>query len=120
MLSGEKEASGQACVVGTRRDVSEMTMSGAWLAWECAVFALFVFLTTCAPLMRRAGPGASAGAAGATGDEAGKRGYVFAAGGVSTLAMMLSVSRGTLGVRSFLGEYRTRALEDVQLDKLDE
>jgi Na+(H+)/acetate symporter ActP len=33
-----------------------------------------------------------------------KADYVFAAGGVSVVSMMLSIARGTLGVRSFLGE----------------
>lgn len=33
-----------------------------------------------------------------------KADYVFAAGGISTVSMMLSIARGTLGVRSFLGK----------------
>lgn len=35
-----------------------------------------------------------------------KANYVFATGQVSIFAMMLSIARGTLGVRSFLGMYR--------------
>lgn len=34
-----------------------------------------------------------------------KANYVFAAGQVSVFAMMLSIARGTLGVRAFLGKY---------------
>ncbi|XP_052745020.1 sodium-coupled monocarboxylate transporter 1 [Bicyclus anynana] len=74
-------------------------MQAGWLAWECVVFALFVCLSSCAPLWRRKRDAAAAAAAG---DDA-KRAYIFAGGGVSTLAMILSVARGTLGVRSFLG-----------------
>lgn len=33
-----------------------------------------------------------------------KANYVFASGQVSVFAMMLSIARGTLGVRAFLGE----------------
>lgn len=33
-----------------------------------------------------------------------KANYVFATGQVSIFAMMLSIARGTLGVRSFLGK----------------
>ena len=33
-----------------------------------------------------------------------KADYVFATGSVSIAAMMLSIARGTLGVRSFLGK----------------
>lgn len=34
-----------------------------------------------------------------------KADYVFATGAVSVFSMMLSIARGTLGVRSFLGEF---------------
>lgn len=34
-----------------------------------------------------------------------KASYVFASGQVSVFAMMLSIARGTLGVRAFLGKY---------------
>ncbi|XP_068625617.1 sodium-coupled monocarboxylate transporter 1 [Battus philenor] len=71
-------------------------MNSGWLAWECIVFAIFIFASSCAPLWRRR-KDASAGGGSA------KRAYIFAGGGVSTLAMILSVARGTLGVRSFLG-----------------
>ncbi|XP_032523465.2 sodium-coupled monocarboxylate transporter 2 [Danaus plexippus] len=65
------------------------------LAWECVVFALFVCASSCFPLWQRKRDAAAGGDA--------KRAYIFAGGGVSTLSMILSVSRGTLGVRSFLG-----------------
>lgn len=71
-------------------------MNTGWLAWECIVFAVFVCATSCAPLWRRRKDAAAGGSA--------KRAYIFAGGGVSTLAMILSVARGTLGVRSFLGK----------------
>ncbi|XP_060807064.1 sodium-coupled monocarboxylate transporter 2 [Amyelois transitella] len=71
-------------------------MKSGWLAWECIVFAIFICATSCLPLWRRRKdakePGVSA-----------KTAYIFAGGGVSVLAMILSVARGTLGVRSFLG-----------------
>lgn len=35
-----------------------------------------------------------------------KSNYVFASGQVSIFAMMLSIARGTLGVRSFLGKFK--------------
>ncbi|XP_026487150.1 sodium-coupled monocarboxylate transporter 2 [Vanessa tameamea] len=70
-------------------------MNTGWLVWECLVFGLFVCATSCAPLWRRKRDAAAGGDA--------KRAYIFAGGGVSTLSMILSVSRGTLGVRSFLG-----------------
>ncbi|XP_039760645.1 sodium-coupled monocarboxylate transporter 1 [Pararge aegeria] len=70
-------------------------MHTGWLAWECVVFALFVCASSLVPLWRRKRDAAAGGDA--------KRAYIFAGGGVSTLAMILSVARGTLGVRSFLG-----------------
>ncbi|XP_026729219.1 sodium-coupled monocarboxylate transporter 1 [Trichoplusia ni] len=70
-------------------------MNSGWLAWECIVFGLFVCASSCAPLWRRRRDASAGGSA--------KQAYIFAGGGVSTLAMILSVARGTLGVRSFLG-----------------
>ncbi|XP_034837146.1 sodium-coupled monocarboxylate transporter 1 [Maniola hyperantus] len=70
-------------------------MHTGWLAWECIVFAVFVCASSCAPLWGRRRDAAAGADA--------KRAYIFAGGGVSTLAMILSVARGTLGVRSFLG-----------------
>ncbi|CAB3227531.1 unnamed protein product [Arctia plantaginis] len=71
-------------------------MHSGWLAWECVVFGIFVCATSCAPLWRRRRDVSAAGGSA-------KQAYIFASGGVSTLAMILSVARGTLGVRSFLG-----------------
>ncbi|KAJ8715529.1 hypothetical protein PYW07_010011 [Mythimna separata] len=71
------------------------TMQPGWLAWECIVFGIFVCASSCAPLWRRRKDANAGGSA--------KQAYIFAGGGVSTLAMILSVARGTLGVRSFLG-----------------
>ncbi|VVC90125.1 unnamed protein product [Leptidea sinapis] len=71
-------------------------MNSGWLAWECIIFAVFVCASSCAPLWRRKKDATAAGGNA-------KRAYIFAGGGVSILSMMLSVSRGTLGVRSFLG-----------------
>lgn len=59
------------------------------------MFGLFVCATSCAPLWGRKKDAAAGGDV--------KRAYIFAGGGVSTLSMILSVARGTLGVRSFLG-----------------
>ncbi|CAH0597779.1 unnamed protein product [Chrysodeixis includens] len=70
-------------------------MNSGWLAWECIVFGIFVCASSCAPLWRRRRDANAGGSA--------KQAYIFAGGGVSTLAMILSVARGTLGVRSFLG-----------------
>ncbi|KAL4711615.1 hypothetical protein ACJJTC_003632 [Scirpophaga incertulas] len=70
-------------------------MNSGWLAWECIVFGVFIAATTFVPLWNRR-KDIKAGS-----DV--KRAYIFAGGGVSVLAMILSVARGTLGVRSFLG-----------------
>jgi hypothetical protein len=61
------------------------------------VFGVFIFASTFAPLWQRRKDAAAGGSA--------KHAYIFAGGGVSILAMILSVARGTLGVRSFLGKY---------------
>ncbi|XP_053619657.1 sodium-coupled monocarboxylate transporter 1 [Plodia interpunctella] len=71
-------------------------MKSGWLAWECIVFAVFICATSCLPLWRRRKDAKEAGGNA-------KTAYIFAGGGVSILAMILSVARGTLGVRSFLG-----------------
>ncbi|KAM3958053.1 sodium-coupled monocarboxylate transporter 2 [Aphomia sociella] len=71
-------------------------MHSGWLAWECIVFAVFICASSCVPLWKRRKDTKKAGGNA-------KQAYIFAGGGVSLLAMILSVSRGTLGVRSFLG-----------------
>lgn len=62
------------------------------------MFVAFVCASSCLPLW---GTKKDATA----GEGSAKRAYIFAEGGVSTLSMILSVARGTLGVRSFLGMY---------------
>ncbi|XP_026753189.2 sodium-coupled monocarboxylate transporter 2 [Galleria mellonella] len=71
-------------------------MNSGWLAWECIVFAVFICASSCLPLWKRRKDTKEAGGNA-------KQAYIFAGGGVSLLAMILSVARGTLGVRSFLG-----------------
>ncbi|XP_028165675.1 sodium-coupled monocarboxylate transporter 1 isoform X3 [Ostrinia furnacalis] len=71
-------------------------MNSGWLAWECIVFGVFIAATSCVPLWQRRRDASEAGGSA-------KRAYIFAGGGVSVIAMILSVARGTLGVRSFLG-----------------
>lgn len=39
-----------------------------------------------------------------------KANYVFASGQVGIFAMMLSIARGTLGVRAFLGKFKVHIL----------
>lgn len=62
------------------------------------VFAIFLICSTIYPIWS---------------DIAGRKGqstkanYVFATGRVSMLPMMLSIARGTLGVRSFIGKYHS-------------
>ncbi|XP_041985354.1 sodium-coupled monocarboxylate transporter 1 [Aricia agestis] len=70
-------------------------MNTGVLAWECIVFAAFVCASSVLPLWQRKRDAKAGGSA--------KRAYIFAGGGVGTLTMILSVARGTLGVRSFLG-----------------
>lgn len=63
------------------------------MLWEYIVFAAFIIATTFVAVYSRFfGP-----------KERTKADFVFAAGKVSMAAMMLSIARGTLGVRSFLG-----------------
>lgn len=67
------------------------------LIWEYIVFFVLVVVTTVVPLWSRMfGKKAK--------QKATKANYVFATGAVSLFSMMLSVARGTLGVRSFLGK----------------
>ncbi|XP_076265749.1 sodium-coupled monocarboxylate transporter 1 [Rhynchophorus ferrugineus] len=63
------------------------------MVWDYLVFFIFVIASTFVAVYSRFfGP-----------KEKTKADYVFAAGKVSMAAMMLSIARGTLGVRSFLG-----------------
>ncbi|KAF5276249.1 hypothetical protein FQA39_LY06598 [Lamprigera yunnana] len=70
-----------------------MVREGSGLLWDYLVFVVFVIATTFVAVYSRF----------VEGKEKTKADFVFAAGKVSMLAMMLSIARGTLGVRSFLG-----------------
>lgn len=69
------------------------TKSSGSFVWDYVVFAIFVAATTFVAVYSRF----------VEGKEKSKADFVFAAGKVSMAAMMLSIARGTLGVRSFLG-----------------
>ncbi|ALC46063.1 CG7720 [Drosophila busckii] len=64
------------------------------LGWDYFMFAAFIALTVLGPLWKRI--------FGKT-KQRSKADYVFATGGVSIIAVMISIARGTLGVRSVLG-----------------
>ncbi|KAL9899687.1 sodium-coupled monocarboxylate transporter 1 isoform 1-T2 [Glossina fuscipes fuscipes] len=64
------------------------------LGWDYLMFALFVAFTVFTPLWKRL--------FGKT-KQRSKADYVFATGGVSLIAVMISIARGTLGVRTVLG-----------------
>ncbi|KAF5285294.1 hypothetical protein FQR65_LT13272 [Abscondita terminalis] len=70
-----------------------MTREAGSLLWDYLVFVIFVIATTFVAVYSRF----------IEGKEKTKADFVFAAGKVSMAAMMLSIARGTLGVRSFLG-----------------
>ncbi|XP_058467266.1 sodium-coupled monocarboxylate transporter 1 isoform X2 [Malaya genurostris] len=63
------------------------------LLWDYAVFVVFIIFSTLVPLWGRFFGK----------KERTKADYVFGVGTISMGAMMLSIARGTLGVRSFLG-----------------
>lgn len=48
-----------------------------------------------------------------------KANYVFATGQVGIFAMMLSIARGTLGVRAFLGEFRLTLSQFISHSEFD-
>lgn len=66
------------------------------LVWDYVVFILFLVISSVVPLW-----GQLFGAK--RKKERSKADYVFAAGKITIFAMMMSIARGTLGVRSFLG-----------------
>lgn len=70
-----------------------MTRSFMDLLWDYAVFVVFIVFSTLVPLWSRFFGK----------KEKTKADYVFGVGTISMGAMMLSIARGTLGVRSFLG-----------------
>ena len=66
------------------------------LGWEYLMFALFVAFTVFTPLWKRLFGKPK---------QRSKADYVFATGGISIIAIMLSIARGTLGVRTVLGKF---------------
>ncbi|XP_075163177.1 sodium-coupled monocarboxylate transporter 2 [Haematobia irritans] len=64
------------------------------LGWDYLMFALFIAFTVFTPLWKRLFGKQKARS---------KADYVFATGGVSIVAVMISIARGTLGVRTVLG-----------------
>ena len=71
-----------------------MTKAFENLIWDYVVFAIFLVFSTVIPLWNRFFGNKKKDT---------KATYVFAVGNVSMFAMMISIARGTLGVRSFLG-----------------
>ncbi|XP_059611240.1 sodium-coupled monocarboxylate transporter 1 [Phlebotomus argentipes] len=71
-----------------------MARSLSSLTWDYIVFFVFLILSSLVPLWSRI--------FGKKRDNT-KADFVFAVGKISILAMMLSIARGTLGVRAFLG-----------------
>jgi hypothetical protein len=65
------------------------------LIWDYLVFIILVIVTSVVPLWGRFFGKKKTRT---------KADYVFATGAVSVFSMMLSIARGTLGVRSFLGK----------------
>uniref|UniRef100_T1GYV0 Uncharacterized protein n=1 Tax=Megaselia scalaris TaxID=36166 RepID=T1GYV0_MEGSC len=79
------------------------------LLWDYIVFVLFILLSTLLPFWSkicgylRTKGGGDAALATQTQNGGGKKAdFVFATGSVSLLAIMLSIARGTLGIRSVL------------------
>lgn len=71
-----------------------MSKESKTMLWDYLVFIIFVIASSFVAVYSKFfGP-----------KEKTKADFVFAAGKVSMGAMMLSIARGTLGVRSFLGE----------------
>uniref|UniRef100_A0A0A1WZ32 Sodium/iodide cotransporter n=2 Tax=Zeugodacus cucurbitae TaxID=28588 RepID=A0A0A1WZ32_ZEUCU len=64
------------------------------LGWDYFMFVVFILITVFAPLWKRL--------FGKKKDR-GKADYVFATGGISIVAIMLSIARGTLNIRNILG-----------------
>ena len=65
------------------------------LGWEYLMFVVFVAFTVFTPLWKRLFGKKK---------QRSKADYVFATGGVSIIAIMISIARGTLGVRTVLGK----------------
>lgn len=67
------------------------------LGWDYVMFFLFIAITVLTPLWKRIFKKNK--------KQRSKADYVFATGGVSVIAIMLSIARGTLGVRTVLGMF---------------
>lgn len=85
----------------SHRNNSKMAKDLSTLGWDYFMFAAFIALTVLGPLWTRL--------FGKT-KQRSKADYVFATGGVSIVAVMISIARGTLGVRSVLGKFRALPL----------
>lgn len=66
------------------------------LGWDYLMFVLFIAFTVFTPLWKRLFGKKK---------QHSKADYVFATGGVSIIAVMISIARGTLGVRTVLGKF---------------
>ncbi|XP_030238723.1 sodium/iodide cotransporter-like [Drosophila navojoa] len=73
---------------------SNMAKDLSTLGWDYFMFVAFIALTVLGPLWTRIFGKSK---------QRSKADYVFATGGVSLVAVMISIARGTLGVRSVLG-----------------
>lgn len=78
---------------------SNMAKDLSTLGWDYFMFAAFIALTVLGPLWTRIFGKSK---------QRSKADYVFATGGVSLVAVMISIARGTLGVRSVLGKLRAQ------------
>ncbi|CAO1435826.1 unnamed protein product [Diamesa hyperborea] len=76
------------------RTIYKMAKGFSDLIWDYLVFIIIVTVTSVVPLWGRVFGKKKTTT---------KADYVFATGAVSVFSMMLSIARGTLGVRSFLG-----------------
>lgn len=72
----------------------QMAREAGSLVWDYLVFLLFLVISSVVPLWSQLFGKKK---------ERSKADYVFAAGKITIFAMMMSIARGTLGVRSFLG-----------------
>jgi hypothetical protein len=78
-----------------------MTKAFSELVWDYLVFFVLIITSSIIPLWSQL----------SRGKQKTKADYVFATQGVSIFAMMLSIARGTLGVRSFLGKRLNQYLQ---------
>lgn len=84
-----------------------MTKAFSELIWDYLVFFVLIISSSVIPLWSQIFGG----------KQKTKADYVFATQGVSIFAMMLSIARGTLGVRSFLGELSIKKIDTYDVVK---